>query len=147
MYFSAIVLNMLIKIQREEELFYMLMSYLQILYDLLINIQLSLLLFFEVRIGIWQSIGSYPFDSSTNVDPVISFVPSLLPSRVMIDTWVSLFSGCQDEKFLIWCSRKEERQLKLSSVTKIIPGQWTVCNSDWRQSLTCFIQLLTSLIV
>ncbi|KAM2685465.1 hypothetical protein FF1_047168 [Malus domestica] len=31
-----------------------------------------------------------------------------------------------DEKFLIWCSRKEERQLKLSSVTKIIPGQWTV---------------------
>ncbi|KAM1012029.1 hypothetical protein ACFX2C_047307 [Malus domestica] len=31
-----------------------------------------------------------------------------------------------DEKFLIWCSRKQERQLKLSSVTKIIPGQWTV---------------------
>ncbi|XP_021823816.1 uncharacterized protein LOC110765074 isoform X3 [Prunus avium] len=31
-----------------------------------------------------------------------------------------------DEKFLIWYSGKEERQLKLSSVTKIIPGQRSV---------------------
>ncbi|XWS51109.1 hypothetical protein CRYUN_Cryun12cG0148300 [Craigia yunnanensis] len=37
----------------------------------------------------------------------------------------SFFSTCQDEKSLIWYSDKEEKQLKLSHVSKIIPGQRT----------------------
>ncbi|KAL5577255.1 hypothetical protein UlMin_018954, partial [Ulmus minor] len=31
-----------------------------------------------------------------------------------------------DEKFLIWYSGEEERQLRLSSVMKIVPGQKTI---------------------
>lgn len=33
----------------------------------------------------------------------------------------------QDEKFLIWYSGQEEKQLRLSSVTEVIRGQRTVC--------------------
>lgn len=34
----------------------------------------------------------------------------------------------QDEKFLIWYSGQREKQLRLSSVTKIVTGQRTVCS-------------------
>lgn len=40
---------------------------------------------------------------------------------------VDSFSGFnQDESVLIWYSGKKEKQLKLSQVTRIIPGQRTV---------------------
>lgn len=38
---------------------------------------------------------------------------------------VHVFTG-QDESVLIWYSGKDEKQLKLSQVSKIIPGQRTV---------------------
>lgn len=39
---------------------------------------------------------------------------------------LNAFGLFQDESLLIWYSGKEERQLKLNTVTKIIPGQRTV---------------------
>lgn len=51
---------------------------------------------------------------------------SVLPENLqwMIATSIIL----QDEKFLIWYSGQREKQLRLSSVTKIVTGQRTVCN-------------------
>ena len=37
-----------------------------------------------------------------------------------------VFLGFQDESLLIWYSGKEEKQLKLNNVSRIIPGQRTV---------------------
>ncbi|BBG98612.1 Regulator of chromosome condensation family with FYVE zinc finger domain [Prunus dulcis] len=50
----------------------------------------------------------------------------LFNQYALADFVVFTMDNLDDEKFLIWYSGKEERQLKLSLVTKIIPGQRSV---------------------
>lgn len=45
-----------------------------------------------------------------------------------------VFLFIQDESILIWFSGKEEKQLRLSHVSRIIPGQRTVSYHFWKTS-------------
>lgn len=49
----------------------------------------------------------------------------------------------QDETLLIWFAGKEEKQLKLSHVSRIIPGQRTVC-STITLKLCIFLYIISS---
>lgn len=45
----------------------------------------------------------------------------------------------QDEKFLIWYSGQDEKQLRLSSVTEVIRGQRTVCAISMHPTANWFL--------
>ncbi|KAF3444254.1 hypothetical protein FNV43_RR13944 [Rhamnella rubrinervis] len=74
-----------------------------------------------------ESLPPLPFDRA--VQQAITSIKKgaqILKCRRSGKPKVCHFRISMDEKFLIWYSGKNERQLRLSSVTKIIPGQKTV---------------------
>lgn len=61
-------------------------------------------------------------------------------SRTSNVSMLTVWCNSQDETTLIWYSHGEERNLKLSSVSRIIPGQRTVSNAvDWELTNSFYV--------
>lgn len=99
-----------------------------------------------IHISIWIYLFGSDFKHSyiyLDIRSILFFNNFLEEQHVMFcSIQYSCFSD-QDESLLIWYSGKEEKHIKLCTVSKIIPGQRTVSYCDKKISSSNSIRLLS----